>query len=87
LSGKSNTKISLDSDLFTKKVSAKEIFGSNLILAEKQARVIEPKSGADAPRNQWTALCAASEMVGQKPKLTIWEHLYDCARTYFIKNS
>jgi len=60
---------------------------SNLVLAGKQARVSAPKSGVDAPQTQWAALRAAHQMVGQKPKSLILEHLYDFARTYFIKNS
>ena len=58
-------KIALDSNLFAKKVAAKEIFGSNLVLAGREARVSAPKSIEFPPQNQWTALCAANEKVGQ----------------------
>ena len=44
-------KIARDNDLFAKKVIAKEIFGSNLLLAGREARAM--------PQNQWAALCAA----------------------------
>jgi hypothetical protein len=60
---------------------------SNLVLANCEARLRAP-SGLDFPsQNQWAALCAAHQMVGQKTKLTILEYLYDTARTEFIKNS
>ena len=60
-------KIALDSDLFKKKVVAKEIFGSNLLLGEKQVRASAPNSDsflANSPAdsllnsggNQWDAL-------------------------------
>src|SRR3989344_4199523 len=58
-------KIARESNLFEKKVTAKEIFGSNLVLANREARVSAPKSIAFPPQNQWTALCAANEKVGQ----------------------
>ncbi|KKU81763.1 MAG: hypothetical protein UY09_C0029G0013, partial [Parcubacteria group bacterium GW2011_GWA2_47_8] len=58
-------KIARESNLFAKKVTAKEIFGSNLVLASREARVSAPKSIAFPPQNQWTALCAANEKVGQ----------------------
>ena len=58
-------KIARESNLFAKKVTAKEIFGSNLVLAGREARVSAPKSIAFPPQNQWTALCAANEKVGQ----------------------
>ena len=54
-----------ESNLFAKKVTAKEIFGSNLVLAGREACVSAPKSIAFPPQNQWTALCAANEKVGQ----------------------
>ena len=53
-------KIARDNDLFAKKVIAKEIFGSNLILAAREAR--------GRAQNQWAALCAAHEKVGVLPK-------------------
>ena len=66
-------KIALDGDLFAKKVAAKEIFGSNLVLANREARLRAP-SGTDlSGENQWAALRAAHQMVGQKPKSLILE--------------
>src|SRR3990167_6408226 len=71
-------KIARDNNLFEKKVVAEQVFGSNLRLAAREAR--------GNPQNQWAALCAAHEMVGQKSKSQILEYIYDFARTYFIKN-
>jgi len=60
---------------------------SNLVLANREARLRAP-SGTDlSGENQWAALRAAHQMVGQKPKSLIMEYLYDFARTHFIKNS
>ena len=63
--------IARESNLFAKKVTAKEIFGSNLVLAGREARVSAPKSIAFPPQNQWTALCAANQKVGQFEKSQI----------------
>ena len=55
-------KIARDEALFPKKALAKEIFGSNLQLAEKEARVGVPESSKNpenSPQNQWAALRAA----------------------------
>jgi len=61
-------KIARDSNLFAKKVAAKEIFGSNLLLAGKEARECAPKIGQTAAQNQWAALQAAHQMASEKPK-------------------
>ena len=55
-------KIALDSNLFAKKVAAKEIFGSNLLLGEKTVRPAEggtPNSLGKMGGNQWDALRAS----------------------------
>ena len=55
-------KIALDSNLFSKKVTAKEIFGSNLFLGEKTVRPAEggtPNSLGKLGENQWDALRAS----------------------------
>ena len=55
-------KIALDSNLFAKKVAAKEIFGSNLFLGEKTVRPAEggtPNSLGKMGGNQWDALRAS----------------------------
>ena len=66
-------KIALDSNLFAKKVAAKEIFGSNLVLANREARLRAPSGEDLSGENQWAALRAAHQMVGQKPKSLILE--------------
>ena len=80
-------KIASDNNFFAKKVVAKEIFGSNLVLAGREARVSAPKSIEFPPQNQWTALCAANEKVGQFSESQILVCLYSLARTHFIRNS
>ena len=66
-------KIANESDLFAKKVAAKEIFGSNLILLNREARHSAP-SGTDLPsQNQWAAISAAHEFVGKKSNSFIVE--------------
>ena len=64
-------KIAQESNLFAKKVACRTLFGSNLVLAERKARVSAPESGAVAPQNQWAALRAALRMVDKKPKSQI----------------
>jgi len=60
---------------------------SNLVLANREAQLAAP-SGLDfPPQNQWAALRAAHQFVGQKSESLILEYIYDCARTHFIKNS
>src|SRR3989344_4959772 len=54
-------KIASNSDLFAKKVCAKEIFGSHLFLGEKTVRPAEggtPNSFGKMGGNSWSALCA-----------------------------
>jgi len=58
-------KIARNSDLFDKKVAAKEIFGSNLCLASRALR--------GEPQNEWAALGAAHEKVGKIPESQIVE--------------
>ena len=69
-------KIALDSDLFAKKVAAKEIFGSNLFLQNKIVRRAEgaaPNGVEKSGQTAWAALCAAHASVGQKSKSLILE--------------
>ena len=59
-------KIASDTDLFSKKVWAKEIFGSHLLLGEKRVRAAEggaPNSGAKQSETAWAALCTAHASV------------------------
>ena len=61
-------KIAQESNLFEKKVACRTLFGSNLVLAERKARISAPESGAVAPQNQWAALCAAHDLALKKTK-------------------
>ncbi len=66
-------KIAREGNLFTKKVGAKEIFGSNLVLANREA-AIRPPSGSDSAwQNAWAVLRTASEMDGKFAKCLILE--------------
>ena len=61
-------KIAQENNLFEKKVACRTLFGSNLVLANREARVSAP-SGKDSPhKNQWAALRAAHELALKKPK-------------------
>ena len=63
-------KIASDSDLFAKKVCAKEIFGSHLLLGEKTLRPAEggnPNSFGKMGGNQWDALRASHFLALKKP--------------------
>src|SRR3989339_1689524 len=62
-------KIASDSDLFAKKVCAKEIFGSHLFLGEKTLRPAEggtPNSFGKMGGNQWDALRASHLLASKK---------------------
>src|SRR3990167_1415889 len=62
--------IARDTDLFAKKVCAKEIFGSNLLLGEKTVRTAEggaPNSFGKMEGNQWDALRASHLLALKKP--------------------
>ena len=63
-------KIASDDDLFAKKVKAKEIFGSNLLLGEKLVRASAPKilnSLGEFGGNPWDALRASRILASKKP--------------------
>ena len=63
-------KITRESNLFAKKVTAKEIFGSNLLLGEKSVRASAPKilnSFGKMGGNQWDALRASHLLALKKP--------------------
>jgi hypothetical protein len=84
LLGKANLALRASKDRITKSQGM-----SNLLLAEKEARVGAPensKSPENSPQNQWAALRAALQSVGKIPKSQILVHLYRSARTYFIKS-
>ena len=57
-------KTARDSNLFLKKVAAEQVFGSNLVLANREARLRAPSGEDLSGGNQWDALCAATEKIG-----------------------
>ncbi|RJQ37170.1 hypothetical protein C4552_01555 [Candidatus Parcubacteria bacterium] len=63
--------IARESNLFAKKVTVKEIFGSNLVLANREARLTAPSGEDLSGESVWAALRAATEMVGQIAKSQI----------------
>ena len=67
-------KIASDGDLFAKKVAAKEIFGSHLLLAGKSVRAAAggaPNALGKMGGNQWAALRAAHLMALKKPSSSV----------------
>jgi len=67
-------KIASNDDLFAKKVKAKEIFGSNLLLGEKLVRASAPKilnSLGKFGGNPWDALRASRILASSKPLSSI----------------
>ncbi len=59
--------IARDTDLFAKKVCAKEIFGSNLLLQNKTVRASAPNILNSAGENQWALLRNAHHLALKKP--------------------
>ena len=79
-------KIASDSDLFAKKVCAKEIFGSHLLLGEKTIRPAEggnPNSLAKTGETAWACLRHAHSLVGSQPLSSILVSVLYQTRTYF----
>jgi hypothetical protein len=79
-------KIASDSDLFAKKVCAKEIFGSHLLLGEKLVRASAPKilnSLGEFGGNPWDALRASRISASKKPLSSLLVSLLYQTRTYF----
>jgi len=79
-------KIASDSDLFAKKVCAKEIFGSHLLLQNKTVRASAPnflKSSEKMGGNQWDALRASKILARQNPLSSVLVSLLYQVRTYF----
>ncbi|MBI4087308.1 MAG: hypothetical protein HY434_00565 [Candidatus Liptonbacteria bacterium] len=82
-------KIASDDDLLAKKVKAKEIFGSNLLLGERQVRASAPKilnSFGKFDGNPWDALRASRILASKKPKSMVLVRLFDEIRTFFEQN-
>jgi DNA invertase Pin-like site-specific DNA recombinase len=83
-------KIALDCNFSAKKVAAKKVFGSNLLLQNKIVRFSAPtflNSLAKSSENAWACLWHAHSAVSSEPLCSVLVRLYDSARTYFIKNS
>ena len=68
-------KIAREGNLLAKKVATKEIFGSNLVLANREARLRAPSGEDLSGGNAWAALCAATEMIGKFEKSLIVERV------------
>ena len=66
-------KIAREGNLSSKKVAAKEIFGSNLVLANREARISAPSGLDSSPKIQWAAVSAAHEMAFKKSNSFILE--------------
>ena len=69
-------KIALDNNLLNKKVAAKEIFGSNLLLQNKTVRASAPNfenSLANSGETAWATLRVAHSFVNSKPESFIRE--------------
>ena len=64
-------KIAQESNLFEKKVACRTLFGSNLVLANREARLRAPSGEDSSGQNQWAALCAAHELASKKPSSLI----------------
>ena len=60
-------KIAQESNLFQKKVAYRTLFGSNLILHNREAAVRPPSGEDSSGQNQWAALRAAHELASKKP--------------------
>jgi hypothetical protein len=78
--------IARDTDLFKKKVRAKEIFGSDLLLGEKLVRASAPKilnSFGKFGGNPWDALRASRILASKKPMSSLMVSLLYQVRTYF----
>jgi len=81
--------IARDTDLFSKKVKAKEIFGSNLLLGEKTVRASTPKilnSFGKIGGNPWDALRASRMLASKKPmsSLLVPRTGFEPARNYAL---
>ena len=60
-------KIAQESNLFAKKVACRTLFGSNLVLANREARLRAPSGEDSSGQNQWAALRAAHDLALKKP--------------------
>jgi len=79
-------KIARESNLFPKKVAAKEIFGLNLRLSARKVIWGELKNGSNWAQTPWAAIQAAQEKIGKISESLILVSLYNEIRTFFEKN-
>ena len=68
-------KIAKDGNLLSKKVACRNIFGSNLILQNREARHSAPSETNSPLKTQWAAVSAARDFVGKKEKSFIVERV------------
>src|SRR3989338_4537640 len=66
-------KVSEENNLVEKKVGAEKAFGSNLHLSVGVVHVKRAEKNGTEPKNQWTALRAAHQLVGKIPENEIVE--------------
>jgi DNA invertase Pin-like site-specific DNA recombinase len=83
-------KIASDSDLFAKKVCAKKIFGSHLLLQNKKVHLAKGETGILAPNSlaktgetAWACLRHAHTLASSEPISSILVSLLYQVRTYF----
>jgi len=79
-------KIAREGTLAAKKGAAKEIFGSNLLLANRSIVYGGPNTIEKSGQIQWAAVKAAHEMIARNPESCVLEHIYNQARTFFQSN-
>jgi len=60
---------------------------TNLVLANREARLTAPSGEDLSGGNAWDALRASTEKIGVVVKSQILVYLYRTARNYFLKNS
>ena len=57
--------------IISQKVAAEKLFGSNLVLANREAQLAAPSGKDSLGQNQWATLRAAHEMASKKSKSQI----------------
>ena len=70
-----NSKIANENDLFRKKVACRNIFGSNLILLNREAASRPPSETNSPSKTHWVALCAATKNFKKSEKSLIVERV------------
>ena len=90
LGGRILDKIASDTDLFAKKVCAKKIFGSHLLLQNKkvhlakgETEILAPNSLAKTGETAWACLRHAHTLASSEPISSVLVSLLYQVRTYF----